>query len=45
MNIVLPIILWMVAVGLFARRLTAGVWWTSAAYIAVVLTWYWSKHH
>ncbi len=41
MSILLPIVFWMVAVGLFARRLTANLWWATAAYIVVVLAYYW----
>jgi len=37
MNIVLPIVFFVVGIGLFARRLTAGVWWAIAAWIALVI--------
>lgn len=45
MTIVLPIVFWMVAVGLFARRLSANIWWGTAAYIVLVLAYYWHKSH
>jgi hypothetical protein len=36
-NIVLPIVFFVVGVGLFAKRITPRVWWAIAAWIALVI--------
>ena len=44
MNIILPILFFAACLGLFARRITAGHWWTMACVIMLVIGYYYVKH-